>query len=81
MFMAAARALADTAPARRDPSGALLPAALRLPPVARTIAIAVADAARREGLADPSAAGGSLESLVDARVWQPRYLTMRRKRD
>ena len=36
--------------------------------VARAIAMAVADAARREGLADPSASG-DLESLVDARVW------------
>jgi malate dehydrogenase (oxaloacetate-decarboxylating) len=79
MFMAAARALADTAPARRDPAGALLPPLSDSRRVARTIAVAVADAARREGLADPSAAGG-LETLVDAKVWYPRYLKMRRKR-
>ena len=78
MFMAAARALAETAPARRDPAGALLPPLSDSRPVARTIAVAVADAARREGLADPAAAG-DLESLVDARVWYPRYRTMRRK--
>ena len=57
MFMAAARALADTAPARRDPAGALLPPLADSRRVARTIAIAVAEAARREGLADPSATG------------------------
>jgi malate dehydrogenase (oxaloacetate-decarboxylating) len=78
MFMVAARALADTAPARGDKSGALLPPLSDSRRVARTIAIAVAEAARREGLADPSAAG-DLESLVDAKIWQPRYLRMRRK--
>jgi malate dehydrogenase (oxaloacetate-decarboxylating) len=79
MFMAAARALADTAPARRDPAGALLPPLSDSRRVARTIAMAVADTARGEGLADPSTAG-DLESLIDATVWQPRYLKMRRKR-
>ena len=49
------------------------------PPGAKTIAIAVAEAARREGLADTSAAD-DLESLVDSRTWQPRYLTLKRKR-
>ena len=43
------------------------------------VADAVAEAARREGLADPSATG-DVEALVDARTWHPRYLTMRRKR-
>jgi malate dehydrogenase (oxaloacetate-decarboxylating) len=80
MFMAAARALADTAPARRDPAGALLSPLSDSRRVARTIAIAVAGAARREGLADSSATG-DIETLVDAKVWQPRYLTMRRRRD
>ena len=78
MFMAAARALAETAPARRDPSGALLPPLSDSRAVARAIAVAVASAARGEGLADPSASG-DLESLVDARVWYPQYRTMRRK--
>ena len=80
MFMAAARALADTAPARRDPAGALLPPLADSRRVARAIAIAVAEAARSEGLADP-AATGDVEALVNAKVWQPRYLTMRPKRD
>jgi malate dehydrogenase (oxaloacetate-decarboxylating) len=80
MFMAAARALADTAPACRDPAGALLPPLSDSRPVARTIAIAVAEAARRDGLADPSATG-DIEAMVDAKVWHPRYLTMRPKRD
>jgi malate dehydrogenase (oxaloacetate-decarboxylating) len=78
MFMAAARALADVAPARRERDGALLPPLSESRRVARTIAVAVAEAARREGLADPAA--GDVESLIDAKVWQPRYRTMRRQR-
>jgi malate dehydrogenase (oxaloacetate-decarboxylating) len=78
MFMAAARALADTAPSRRDPAGAVLPPLADSRRVARAIAVAVADSARREGLADP-AATGEVEALVDAEIWHPRYLTMRRK--
>jgi malate dehydrogenase (oxaloacetate-decarboxylating) len=80
MFMAAARALADTAPVRRDPAGALLPPLADSRRVARTIAIAVAETARREGLADP-AATGDVGALVDARIWQPRYLRMKPRRD
>jgi len=76
--MAAARALAGTAPALRDPAGALLPPLDEARRVARTIAIAVAEAARREGLAE---ADGEIESLVDAKVWQPRYLRLRRRRE
>ncbi len=79
MFMAAARALAETAPSRTDPAGAVLPPLSESRRVARTIAVAVAEAARREGLADPSATG-DIEALVDAKIWYPRYLTMRRQR-
>ena len=79
MFMAAARALADTAPARRDPAGALLPPLSESRQVARTIALAVADAARRGGLAE-SAQSDDLERLVDDKVWVPEYRPMRRKR-
>ena len=51
MFMAAARALADCSPARSDPAGALLPPLAESRRVSRTIALAVAAAAQREGLA------------------------------
>jgi malate dehydrogenase (oxaloacetate-decarboxylating) len=79
MFMAAARALADTAPARRDPAGALLPPLSESRQVARTIALAVADAARRDGLAE-AAQSDDLERLVDDKMWVPEYRPMRRKR-
>jgi malate dehydrogenase (oxaloacetate-decarboxylating) len=78
MFMAAARALAGFATAARDPSAAapLLPPLAESRRVSRAIALAVAAAAHREGLADRSQAE-DIERLVDARMWQPRYLPMR----
>ena len=78
MFMAAARALADTAPARRDPAGALLPPLSESRRVARTIALAVADAARRDGLAG-RCRSEELERLVDDKMWFPEYRPMRRR--
>jgi malate dehydrogenase (oxaloacetate-decarboxylating) len=79
MFMAAARALAGAAPIGRDPAGALLPPLSESRQVARTIALAVAAAAQHDGLADPCRPE-ELERLVDAKMWQPRYLPMRPKR-
>jgi malate dehydrogenase (oxaloacetate-decarboxylating) len=78
MFMAAARALADDTTARRDPAAPLLPPLAESRRVSRAIALAVAAAAQREGLAE----GRSAEEtgrLVDAKMWEPRYLPMRRK--
>jgi malate dehydrogenase (oxaloacetate-decarboxylating) len=79
MFMAAARALADYSAARRDPAGLLLPPLAESRRVSRAIALAVATAALREGLAE-SRQGDELERLIDAKMWGPRYLPMRRKR-
>ena len=79
MFMAAARALADASPTRRDPAGPLLPPLADSRRVSRAIALAVAAAARREGLAENSRAE-DLERLIDAKVWEPRYLPLRPKR-
>jgi malate dehydrogenase (oxaloacetate-decarboxylating) len=78
MFMAAARALAGCAPALHDPNGALLPPLSESRRLSRTIALAVAAAAQRDGLAEPCTPE-ELERLVDAKMWQPRYLPMRRK--
>jgi len=79
MFMAAARALADCSPAHRDPTGSLLPPLSDSRRVARSIALAVAAAAQRDGLAEP-AEPQELESLVDAKMWLPRYRPMKRMR-
>jgi len=79
MFMAAARALADWSPARRDPAGALLPPLSESRQVSRSIALAVAARAVQDGLAGPHRAE-ELERLVDAKMWLPKYLPMKRKR-
>ncbi len=76
MFMAAARALVDCSPAHRDPAGALLPPLAESRRVSRVIALAVAAAAQREGLAVHRQAE-DLERILDAKMWEPRYLPMR----
>jgi malate dehydrogenase (oxaloacetate-decarboxylating) len=73
MFMAAARALANYSTAGRDPAAPLLPPLAESRRVSRAIALAVAAAAQKDGLATPRAAE-ELERLVDAKIWQPRYL-------
>jgi malate dehydrogenase (oxaloacetate-decarboxylating) len=79
MFMAAARALADCSPARQDPAGSLLPPLADSRVVSRTIALAVARQAQRDGLAE-LCRPEELEQRVDAKIWHPRYVSMRLKR-
>jgi len=78
MFMAAARALAGCSPARDDPAGPLLPPLAQSRRVSRLIALAVAAAAQRDGLAAPCRPE-ELVRLVDSKIWQPHYLPMRPK--
>ena len=78
MFMAAARALADCSPSRHDPAGLLLPPLSESRAVSRAIALAVAGAAQSEGLTEPRTPE-EIERRVDARMWTPRYLPMKRK--
>jgi malate dehydrogenase (oxaloacetate-decarboxylating) len=78
MFMAAARALADCSPTRKDPAGPLLPPLAESRRCSRAIALAVAAVAQREGLA-ASCTLEELERLVDAKMWQPQYLPLRPK--
>jgi hypothetical protein len=47
--------------------------------VARSIAVAVAETTRREGLADATPAEDAARR-VDSRMWLPRYLPMMRRR-
>ncbi len=79
MFMAAATALADCSPARQDPAGSLLPPLADSRVVSRTIALAVARQAQRDGLAAPCRPE-ELEERVNAKIWHPRYVPMRPKR-
>ena len=78
MLMAAARALAEASPARHDPAAPLLPPLSESRRFSRAIAQAVAAAAQRDGLA-AHPQSGSIERLIDAKMWEPRYLPMKWK--
>jgi malate dehydrogenase (oxaloacetate-decarboxylating) len=80
MFRAAARALADYSKARHDPAAPLLPPLAESRRVARAIALAVAAAAGREGLAAVRR-DEEIEQLIDSKMWEPRYLPMKLKRN
>ena len=77
MFMAAARSLADQSPALTDPDDNLLPPATQLREAAIRIAIAVAEEAIKEGLAEDIPAQ-DLDVAIRARMWNPVYRTYRR---
>ena len=77
MLMAAARALAQASPSRRDPKANLLPPVTQLREVSYEVALAVAQHAQAEGLAEPT--GDELASLVRARMWTPVYRSYRRR--
>jgi malate dehydrogenase (oxaloacetate-decarboxylating) len=76
MFMAAARALAEMSPAKKDPNANLLPPVTALREVATAVAIAVAKQAQAEGLTDVPAP--RIEDTVRDRMWSPRYLPYKR---
>jgi malate dehydrogenase (oxaloacetate-decarboxylating) len=74
MFMAAARALAELSPARRDPEANLLPRVTALRDVAIAVAIAVGKQACAEGLTS-GVTPDTVAEAVTAEMWAPRYLT------
>jgi malate dehydrogenase (oxaloacetate-decarboxylating) len=73
LFLVAARTLAAQVPDERLAAGAVYPTVDRLREVTRAIALAVATAAREDGLA-ALAPGADLESAVDAAMWWPDYV-------
>ncbi|HXX03874.1 MAG TPA: NAD-dependent malic enzyme [Xanthobacteraceae bacterium] len=77
MFLAAARAIADLSPTRRDTRANLLPPLAEIRKVSLHVAIAVAQAAVGEGLAHPPP-DGDLAGLVGGKMWEPVYATYRR---
>jgi malate dehydrogenase (oxaloacetate-decarboxylating) len=77
MFLAAARALAELSPAKRDARANLLPPLVELPAVSLHVAIAVARQAQMDGLAVPSPEE-ELIAAVRAKMWEPAYPTLRR---
>jgi malate dehydrogenase (oxaloacetate-decarboxylating) len=79
MFLAAARALTQWAPAQPDAEGRLLPTPEAIPTVSRRIALAVGAEAQRQGLAKQTPPQ-EWERIVDAKWYWPRYLPMRPSR-
>jgi len=73
LFLVAARTLAAQVSDERLAAGALYPAVDRLRPVTRAIALAVAAAARDDGLA-ALAPDADLEAEIDAAMWWPDYV-------
>jgi malate dehydrogenase (oxaloacetate-decarboxylating) len=76
MFMVAARTLAGLSPTVKDKKGRLLPPVTEIPSVSIAIAIAVAEQARKENVAELSAEE-DIEQAVRSHVWQPSYLQYR----
>ncbi|WP_407169455.1 NAD-dependent malic enzyme [Bradyrhizobium sp. ORS 111] len=77
MFMAAAKALASSSPARDNPKHNLLPPVSALRDVAVTVALAVAIQAHKEGLAKDVPID-EIEQRIHAKVWTPGYAQYRR---
>jgi malic enzyme len=73
LFLVAARTLAAAVPDERLAAGALYPTVDRLRSVTRAIAVAVASAAREDGLSH-LAADSDVEAAVDAAMWWPDYV-------
>ncbi|MDA7864729.1 NAD-dependent malic enzyme [bacterium] len=72
MFMAAALALRDAAPAMNSPGGPLLPPLSDIRELTRQIAVAVSQAAQVDGVAEVMSAE-ELERRLDENTWNPRY--------
>ncbi|HEX6047581.1 MAG TPA: NAD-dependent malic enzyme [Pyrinomonadaceae bacterium] len=75
MFSAGARVLSEFSPALRNPDGPLFPALEGVREISRQVALAVATEAVFAGLT--SASIDSLESLVAANMWEPRYVPLK----
>ena len=78
MFMAASKALAETAPASKDPNGALLPPLTEVREVGQAIGAAVAGQALSEGLCD-TVSPDEIPQRIAAKFWEPKYRPIRRK--
>jgi malate dehydrogenase (oxaloacetate-decarboxylating) len=79
MFLAAARALAELSPAKRDPLANLLPSLVDIRDVTFRVAQAVAKEAVAEGLA-PAMDDDAITAAINAVVWEPVYAKYRRRR-
>jgi malate dehydrogenase (oxaloacetate-decarboxylating) len=79
MLLAAAHALADASPARLDPEANLLPPINDLRDVSYRVALAVAQQADKEGIAEVTGRD-TLATRLQAKMWSPAYRPYRRRR-
>jgi len=77
MLLAAARALAEMSPSKRDPRANLLPPVTELRDVSYRVALAVALQAQSEGLAERTSRE-ELEACIRLKMWAPMYRPYRR---
>jgi malate dehydrogenase (oxaloacetate-decarboxylating) len=77
MFLAAARAIADLSPVKRDPQANLLAPFAELRKLSFHVAIAVAKQAQADGLA-AAASAEDITAAVRAKMWHPLYAAYRR---
>jgi malate dehydrogenase (oxaloacetate-decarboxylating) len=77
MFLAAARAVAELSPARRDPAANLLPPLVDLRKISFHVAAAVAKQAIAEGFADPQTEA-DIATALHSKMWEPVYARYRR---
>jgi len=77
MLLAAARALAEMSPSKRDPKANLLPPVTELRDVSYRVALAVALQAQSEGLAERTSRE-ELEACIRLKMWTPIYRPYRR---
>ena len=80
MFIAAARALSATSPARHDPSHSLYPPLENVRDVSQQVARAVGIAALAAGLAQQTTLP-ELEERISQTMWAPHYVTLRYRPD
>lgn len=78
MLWAAAQALSDLSPARKDSSLPLLPSLNEAQSAARYIALVVAEAAINEGLATRHQSD-NLEQVIEELFWKPEYLPFKKR--
>jgi malate dehydrogenase (oxaloacetate-decarboxylating) len=78
MLMAAARALSDLSPARRDPKSNLLPPVTEARDISVRVAVAVAMQACKEGLTGPMSPG-EIFQRIQSKIWTPVYRPYRRR--
>ena len=79
MFLAAARAIAELSPAKRDPNANLLPPLVEIRDVTFHVAQRVAKQALAEGLAE-AIPDGAVAAAIKGIMWEPVYATYRRRR-